>query len=114
MPRLTYCPSRSSCATRAASWVLVSGIAALPRRDAFDAFALRADAHDALHEDAGEVHLFRIDLARLDQLFNLHDGDVARHRAQRIEVARRFVKDEITGAVPNGRAYQRVIADDTG
>ena len=32
---------------------------------------------DALHEDAGRVHLVGVELARLDQLLDLGDGDLA-------------------------------------
>jgi hypothetical protein len=81
-----------------------------------------ADFDDALHEDPGSVHLFGIDLARFDQLLHLGDRDAARHRAQRVEVARRLVKDEVpvrspmlarTSAksvtIPSSSTYSRTV-----
>src|SRR5580698_3879796 len=82
------------------------------RRDAFDAFTLGTNVHDALHEDTGQMHLFGIDRSGLDQLLNLRNRYSAGHRAERIEVAGRFVKYEIAGAISDRRAYHRVIAYD--
>src|ERR1700676_1814218 len=116
MPRLTYWPSLSSCATRAASCVRVSAMSApsvaLARGDALDAFAGAADLHDALHEDAGQMHLLGIDRAWLDELLDLRDRDLARHRAERVEVARRLVKDQVAVAVADARAHEREVGDD--
>src|SRR5580692_2562623 len=102
MPRLTYCPSRSSCATRAASCVRVNAI--LGHRefscgDAFDALTLWPDVDDALHEYAGKMHVLRVDRPRLHELLYFSDRDPPRHRAQRVEVTRRLVKDEISRTI---------------
>src|SRR5438270_418906 len=116
MPRLTYWPSLSSRATRAASCVRVSATsapsAALARRDALDALAAGADLHDALHEDAGQMHLLGIERARLHELLDFRDRDLAGHRAQRVEVARRFVEHEVAVTVADARAHQREVGDD--
>ena len=44
---------------------VVSAISAFLVVDAFDAFTLRTDLDDALHEDAGQVDVFGIDLTRV-------------------------------------------------
>ena len=38
------------------------------------------DLDDAVNVHAGQVHGIRVDLARLDQLLDLHDADAAGHR----------------------------------
>ena len=87
---------------------------ALARRDALDSLALRADVNDALHEDAGQVDGLRIDRAGFDELLDFGDRDLAGHRAERIEVARRFVKDQVSRSIADRRADQREVADDAG
>src|SRR6185437_5327516 len=94
IPRLTYCPSRSSCAARMAICSRVNMSRTPPGRGlwtrgaALDALFVRTD-HDAVHVDAGRMDPIGRHLSHLDQLFDLGDGDPARHRAQGIEVARR-------------------------
>src|SRR5581483_8624374 len=116
IPRLTYWPSRSSCATRAASCVRVIGnlLSSVPfaRRHALDAFSARPDLHDALHEDPREMHLLGIDAARLDEIFDLGDRDAAGHPAERVEVARRLVEDQVAVAVAEARAHEGEVGDD--
>src|ERR1700686_5345178 len=116
MPRLTYRPSCSSCATRAASWVRVSATLSssvpLARGHALDAFAGRPDRNDPLHVNPGQVDLLGIDLARLDELLDLGDGDLSGHRAERVELPRRLVEDEVAVPVADARAHQGEIADD--
>src|ERR1700693_6257082 len=58
------------------------------------------------------MNLFGIDLARLDELLGFGDRDLPRHSAQRVEVARRFVKDEVSVPVADARTYQREVAYD--
>src|SRR5580692_3601997 len=98
MPRLTYCPSRNSSATRRASCSRVSATLRSPptRRHALDAFAAVAHRDDALHEDARRVHVARIEFAQLDELLDLRDRYSSGRRAQRIEVARRLVVHQVT------------------
>src|ERR1700712_613834 len=116
MPRLTYCPSLSSCATRAASCVRVSAMSApsvaLARRDALDALAAAADLHDALHENARQMHVLGVERAGLHELLDFRDRDLAGHRAQRVEIARRFVKDQVAVPVADAGAHEREIGDD--
>jgi len=85
---------------------------AFARGGALDALSGRPDLDDTLHVDARRVDLFGIDLARLDQLLDLGDGDSAGHRAKRVEVARCFVKDQVAVAVADARAHQREVAHD--
>src|SRR5579872_7468805 len=100
MPRLTYCPSRSSRASRVASCVRVSAMSlrscARARGNAFDPFAFGADLDDALYEDARQLHVFRNDLPRFHQPLDLGYRNPPGHRTQRIEVARRFVEKQIS------------------
>src|ERR1700677_4868169 len=119
MPRLTYAPSRSSRATRAASWL--RGSATLfslaltgtrADRDALDALAAAADFDDALHEDAGQVNRFGIDLTRFDELLDFRDCDLPGHRAQRVEVAGGFVKDQVAVPIADAGAHEREVAHD--
>src|SRR5690606_18009803 len=132
MPRLTYMPSLSSCAARAAIWSRVQGMGLLlnlvrhyqhvrrhPReggdpwtlvfslyRPWIPAFAgmtvvgsHESRTHrtlldpllgvgvvdDAVDEDAGQVHLVRIDLAGLHDFLHFHHTNPAGHRAGRVE-----------------------------
>src|SRR4051812_11216835 len=93
MPRLTYWPSSSSRATRAASWSrvrligvpfggLVAGggrrggaVGARAGGAVLDLLALRADDDHPVDEDPGQVHVLGPDLAGLDELLDLGDGD---------------------------------------
>src|SRR5262245_42552450 len=67
---------------------------------------------DALHEDAGQVHAVGLQLARLDQLLDLGDGDSTGHRAQRVEVACGVAEHEVAVAVAAPRADQSEVGDD--
>src|ERR1700710_2002622 len=111
MPRLTYWPSSSSCAARAASSLRVRAMSRLRRVGAgrrgrggaragaggaeLDLLALDADLDDALHVDPGEVDVVGADLARLDELLDLGDGDPPGHAGQRVEVPRGLVEDQV-------------------
>src|SRR4051794_21340798 len=99
MPRLTYWPSSSSSATRAASCSLVSAMSArLPYGAAFDPLLGVADGDDPLHEPTGRVDLVGLELARLDEVLDLGDGDPSGGGTERVEVARGHPVHEI--AVP--------------
>src|SRR5208282_1638120 len=54
---------------------------------------------DSLHEHARRMHHVGIQFSRLDQVFDLGDGDLGRGGHHRIEIARRLAIDEITPAV---------------
>src|SRR3954452_13024486 len=64
IPRFTYIPSRSSLAARAAICSLVSGMSVAPLADRalLDRLLVGGALHDPLHEDAGRVHLVRVEL----------------------------------------------------
>src|ERR1700742_2602904 len=84
---------RRSVGTGCSGWLLRPAIGGIVRPCAhlLDAFVLSlfgSQGDDALHEYAGGVHLVRVDLARLDELLDLGDGDAATHRRQRVEVSR--------------------------
>src|ERR671912_1535670 len=100
MPRLTYEPSASSRAARAAISKRVSAISVpLSHGAAFDALLdVGADHHDAVDVDARQVHGVRVELAHLHELLDLRDAHPAGHRRERREVAGRLVEDEV--AVP--------------
>src|SRR3546814_14143267 len=55
--------------------------------------------HDAVDVDAWQVHVVRVDGADLDDLFDLDDADLARHRAGRVEVARSLAEQQVAGLV---------------
>lgn len=84
----------------------------LARRYALDAFAFLTDDDDALHENAGRVNVLRVDVARRHQPFHFGNCDLARHRAQRIEIARRLIVNEVAVTVADARANESVIAND--
>ena len=60
----------------------------------------------------GSVDCVRIDLAGLDQVLDLGDGDSAGHGGERVEVAGRRVVDEVAVPVALRRADQREVGDD--
>src|ERR1700756_2038868 len=111
MPRLTYCPSTSSFATRAASCSLLSTVAPL-HGPPLDALLDARGVHDALHEDARCVHEHRVEVARLDELLDRGDRDPAGGRAQRVEVLRRLLVDEVAVPVAVLRVHEPEVAHD--
>src|SRR5687768_383795 len=88
MPRLTYCPSWSSRATRAASWSFVSAMSAPalggPHGPLLDPLLGTGHVHDPLHEDPGGVDQRRVELTGLDELLHLGDRDPPGGGAQRV------------------------------
>src|SRR5688572_26815952 len=113
MPRLTYSPSRSSSAARAAIWSRVQAMSARLLADAggalLDVLAgglVRGEGDDALHENAGQVHVVGVDLADLDHAFRLDDGEPAGHRGGRVEVAGGGVEDAVARPVRDGGAHE--------
>ena len=77
-----------------------------------DRLAGLADLDDALHEDARGVDVLGVEFAGFDELLDLGDRDPAGHGAQRVEVARRRVVDEVAVPVAAGRADEREVGDD--
>src|SRR4029077_1204792 len=73
----------------ASSWV---------RRSCFDEFRFVGrvgDGDDAIYEDAGRDDRLGVQLARVDDLGDLDDRDLARHRHRRAEVSRRFIIEDV-------------------
>src|SRR5437764_9715086 len=99
MPRLTYIPSRSSCAARAAICSRLSAILRSPHGALLHPFLVAAALEDALHEHRGDVDLVRIELADLDQVLDLGDGDPRRGAHHRREVARGLAELEVAPLV---------------
>lgn len=60
---------------------------------------LEASLDDAVDVDARRMNLARRKLARLDDLLDLDDGDLARRGGQGIEVLRRMAIDHVTVAI---------------
>src|SRR5215470_1336843 len=88
MPRLTYQPFSMSWAARQAICGRESGVINLLLND-----------HHAVDEDAGSMHAFRIDVAQVDDLLGLHDGQLGRHGHHRVEVAGGLAVREVAPAV---------------
>ena len=103
MPRLTYEPSVELRGR--AGGHLVAGerhVSSLPGwryGTALDALLdAGADFDDAVDVDAGQMDLIGVELAGLDELFDLGDADAPGHCGERVEVAGGLVEDEV--AVP--------------
>src|SRR3954451_22584163 len=77
------------------SRVQTMGSAPFPDCALLDALLEVHAVHDALHEDAGRVDVVGIDLAGLDEVLDLGDGDAGRGRHDWVEVARRLAVDEV-------------------
>src|SRR5690349_548312 len=98
MPRLTYEPSESSAAARAAISLRVRAISVALHADRapLDAlFDIGSDLDDAVDEDARQVDAVGVELPRLHELLDLCDAHATGHRRQRVEVAGGLVEDEI-------------------
>lgn len=68
--------------------------------------------HDAVHDDGGQVHLFRVDLARFGELFDLGDADPPGHRHERVEVHRGLGEHQIAFCVAAQGVHERVARGD--
>src|SRR5271156_6835757 len=135
MPRLTYCPSCSSAATRAANssrlqliWRHSSSslrppqaggtpTASSPARSwphglLLDLFHRVGDMDHPVHVDPRGVHVGGVDFTWFEQVLNLGDGDPARHGAVLIEGGRRRVIDEVAVPVAFERIHQCEVSAD--
>src|SRR6516162_1336924 len=74
-------------------------IITLAHRALLDAFLEGLTVYDALDKDAGRVGTVRVNLTRLDRLFDFRDGDPRGSRHDRVEVARRLSIHEVAFAV---------------
>src|SRR5262249_38162219 len=88
MPRFTHQPFSMSWAARQAICGRESGV-----------INVLLNQHDTVDEYAGSMHAFGIDVAQLDHLLGLHDGEFGGHRHHRIEIARRLAVREVAPAV---------------
>src|SRR5216684_4291420 len=85
------------------------------------AFGRRRDLDQAVHVDAGQVHVVGVDrAARQDRLLDLDHGDPRRHRHQRVEIALRAPEAEVArlvglvgadeGVIERQRVFEEVFA----
>src|SRR5271169_6048156 len=132
-PRLTYCPSCSSVATRAASSSRLQLMAvppgkrvvppphrfalhrrwrSWPHRLLFDLLHRVGHMHHPVHVDPLGVHLGGVDLARFDQVLNLRDSDLARYGTVRVEVGGRRVVDQVAVPVAFEGVHQCEVSAD--
>src|SRR3954471_13055599 len=109
MPRLTYTPSRSSCAARAAICSRVSGISALPHGALLDGLLVARALEDPLHVNGGDVDLVAFELADFDQVLDLRDGDARGGAHHRAEVPGGLAEHQVAPLVALPRAYDRVV-----
>src|SRR5690242_144708 len=107
MPRLTYCPSTSSFATRAASSSRLS-----TDRPPLDALLYPGRVHHALHEHTGRVDQHRVELTGLHELLDRGDRDPAGSGAQRVEVLGALLVDQVAVPVAVLRVHQREVGRD--
>src|SRR5262245_20979110 len=113
IPRFTVNPSRSSFTARRMmpSRSSTSGLPGLPRRAPLDALLSGSD-DETIHEDARRVDGLRVELAGLDELLDLREGDLPGRHRHRIEIPRRFPVNEIAQAVSLPGGDHREIPDD--
>src|SRR6185437_8491407 len=78
----------------------------------FDALLVFRPFDDPVDVNAGRMDRVRIELADLDELLDLGDGDLAAGRDHRIEVARRLAIDEVAGLVALPRLDDRQLRPD--
>src|SRR3546814_260027 len=126
IPRLTYCPSESSAAARAAisSWLqpvltavsLISvAFRSRSRGGLLDLLAgglLRRQLDDPVHEDTRHVYVVGVDLAGFDDLLRLDDRESSTHRDGGVEVLRGLVEAQVAVPVGDGAADQRDVCLD--
>jgi hypothetical protein len=90
------------------------GRVALAGRALLDALLGARDVDDALDVDSGGDDVVGIDLARLDQMLDLGDGEPGRGRHHRIEIARRLAVDEIAFRVARPSVDERDVGEEAG
>src|SRR5688572_10725397 len=123
MPRLTYSPSASSRAARAAISSRVSAMSALPGSGrggvlagpdgpALDPLLDEGDLDDALHEDARRVHVLRLDLAHIHELLHLRDRHPTGSCAQGVEVSGALAKHQVSVPVALPGVHEGEVGDD--
>src|ERR1700688_1811865 len=106
IPRLMFMPSASSRAARVTIRARASSgersraaTSALPHGEPLDPLLVTRSLEDPLDEDARRVNLVGIELAHLDELLDLGDRDLPRHRRERVEVPRGIAVDEVAERV---------------
>src|SRR5271154_3200073 len=91
-----------------------SGRVALAGRALLDPLQGVWDVNDALNVNARGDDMVAVDLARLDQMLDLGDGEPAGRRHHRIEVARRLSVDEIAFGVALPGMDEGNVGDEPG
>src|SRR5690242_1438832 len=82
----------------------------LPRGAALDALFVFGALEDGVDENAGRVHLVRVKLADVEQLFDFGDDIIGGGGHHGIEVARGLAVDEVAPAVAFPRLDEREVA----
>ncbi len=110
MPRLTYDPSRSSCAARCAICSRVHGIVRPSSSGGAQYVFQDADYEPDDEQKFPEYESGPDQARRLDDLFNLGDSNLAASRRQRVEVARRLPVDKVAEGVGLPSFHQRNVS----
>ena len=95
-----------------ASLVALEPVAAPGDRRDLDRLLVAVPLEDAMHVDARQVDFLGGELAHLHELLHLCDGDSCRLRAERVEVSRGLVEDQIAGSIPLLRLHDREVHGD--
>src|SRR5664279_3971061 len=69
------------------------------QRSPLDTFLVVRSLEDALHVNAGGVHMVRLDFSRIDQVLDFDDGHLCRSCHHGIEVLRRLAVNQIAPTV---------------
>src|SRR5690348_14857941 len=104
MPRFTYCPSRSSCATRRTIFSRLSISAAILGLPLAHGAVLNGLGRGFCLEDGADVNARRVNLvgwqfAEIDQLLDFGDDVVRSGGHHGIEVAGRLAIDEVAPSI---------------
>src|ERR1019366_4283048 len=109
MPWASSRAARVTIRVRASS-VEGSATSVLPHGAPLDPLLVAGPLEDPLNEDARRVNVVGIELTHLDELLDLGDRDLPRHRRERVEVARGIAIDEIADRVAPPRLDEREVS----
>src|SRR5437899_346057 len=85
----------STCAARAAICSRVSGMSGPPQGALLDRLFVVGALEDPVHVDRRDVDVIAVELAHLQQVLHLHDGDAGRGAHHRAEVAGGLAEDQV-------------------
>src|SRR5436190_3907256 len=81
----------------------------LPQRALLDPLLVVGALEDPLHVDRRDLDLVAVELAHLDEVLHLRDGDAGRGAHHRAEVAGGLAKDEVAPSVALPGAHDGVV-----